>query len=93
MNDDNYQPFNSIIEAKACNNNDRPVYLQYKPSNFKFSDGPKPEPNPKDKYTKIKVKYNATYAVDATTGTADPMPANTCEYFSVEKVIDPTQKK
>lgn len=91
-NDIPIQPFESIIEAEACNRNDRPVYLQYKPSNFKFSDGPKSEPNPKEKYKKIKVKYNATYAVDSN-GNAEPMPANTCEYFSVKKVIDPLQKK
>ena len=86
------QTFNGIINAKACNRNDRPVYLQYKPSNFKYSGGPKDESNPKGKYKKIKVKYNATYEVDPN-GNAEPMPANTCEYFSIEKTIDPQQKK
>ena len=93
MNDSgDIQTFNSIINAQACNRNDRPVYLQYKPSNFKFSDGPKPEPNPKEKYEKIKEKYDTKYDVDSN-GNAEPMSANTCESFSIEKEIDPLQKK
>lgn len=89
-NDGNIQTFNSIINAQACNRNDRPVYLQYKPSNFKFSDGPKPG-NP-EKYEKIKEKYDTKYDVDSN-GNAEPMSANTCENFSIEKEIDPLQKK
>lgn len=92
MNDSgNIQTFNSIIEAEACNRNDRPVYLQYNPSNFKFSNGPKAEPNPKDKYKKSKVKYNQKY--DVVNGKAEPMSAGECQTFSLEKTIDPLLKK
>lgn len=93
MNDSgNIQPFESIIEAEACNRNDRPVYLQYNPSNFKFSNGPKAEPNPKDKYKKTRVKYNPKYKVDSN-GIAQPMSAGECQTFSLEKTIDPLLKK
>ena len=94
MNDSgDIQTFNSIIEAKACNNNDRDVYLQYKQCNLKISDGLKPDPNPKGKYKKAVTKFNKKYDVDSN-GNADPMPAGECQEFPpIYKTIDPLQKK
>lgn len=78
------QSFESIIEAEACNNNNREVYLQYKQCNFKYSNLPTSK--------KIKKKYNKTYDVDSN-GFANPMAASDCEKFKIKKTINPLQKK
>lgn len=83
------QPFDSIIRAKACNNNDREVYLQYKQSNVKYSTVP--NPNKGGKYGKIKVKYPKEYNVQ--NGNTVPMIGGECEEFKIEKTIDPEKKK
>lgn len=77
------EEFDSIIKGKACNNNDREVYIQYTPSNFKWNTY---QLKDNGKYVKARKKFDSKYE-------ENPIPANTCEYFVQLKKIDPTKKK